>query len=341
MMVVPENLIQRHGRMLNTIILLVMLIGLAAIYLFCRQQIRKVTSPLHRFARSAEEVAKGNFNTPLPDIRDDDEIRLLRNSFGNMQQSLSQYIDELKTTTAQKSAIESELSVARRIQMSMLRKNIPERPDLEVDATLTPAKAVGGDLYDYFVRDNRLYFCIGDVAGKGVPAALVMTTVCGAFRLLAESESEPQHIVTRMNDMMTRDNSMTIFVTFFAGVLDLDTGRLRYCNAGHKAPVLIPQFSLLTPKLRNLPVGAMPDRTFTQQETTLAPGTTIFLYTDGLDEAENARHQMFGKERIKDVLQTTSPKPHTLIEQMTQAVADFVGDTEQSDDLTMLALQYV
>ena len=341
MMVASEDLIQQHGRMLNTTILVAMLIGLAAIYLFCRQQIRKITFPLHRFARSAEEVAKGNFNAPLPDIKHNDEIRLLRNSFGNMQQSLSQYIDELKTTTAQKSAIESELSVARRIQMSMLRTNIPERPDLEIYATLNPAKAVGGDLYDYFVRDNRLYFCIGDVAGKGVPAALVMTTVCGAFRLLAESESEPQHIVTRMNDMMTRDNSMTIFVTFFAGVLDLDTGRLRYCNAGHKAPVLIPQFSLLTPKLRNLPVGAMPDRTFTQQETTLAPGTTIFLYTDGLDEAENAQHQMFGKERIKDVLQTTSPKPHTLIEQMTQAVADFVGDTEQSDDLTMLALQYV
>ena len=341
MMVVPEDLIQRHGRMLNIIILAAMLIGLAAIYFFCRQQIRKVTSPLHRFARSAEEVAKGNFNAPLPDISDDDEIRMLRDSFGNMQQSLSQYIDELKTTTAQKSAIESELSIARRIQMSMLRTDIPERQDLVIHAMLTPAKAVGGDLYDFFLRDNSLYFCIGDVSGKGVPAALVMTTVCGAFRLLAESESEPMRIVSRMNEMMNRDSSMTIFVTFFAGVLDLDTGRLRYCNAGHKAPVLIPQFSLLTPKLRNLPVGAMPDRTFTQQETTLAPGTTIFLYTDGLDEAENARHQMFGKERIKDVLQTTSPKPHTLIEQMTQAVADFVGETEQSDDLTMFALQYL
>ena len=143
-----------------------------------------------------------------------------------------------------------------------------------------------------------------------------------------------------MNDMMTRDTSMTIFVTFFAGVLDLDSGRLCYCNAGHKEPVMIPQFSLLKTKQRNLPVGAMSDWAFTQQETTLAPGTTLFLYTDGLDEAENAQCQMFGKERIKEVLQTTSPEPHTLIKQMTQAVADFVGDTEQSDDLTMLALHY-
>ena len=217
-----------------------------------------------------------------------------RDSFGNMQQSLSQYIEELKTTTAQKSAIESELAIARNIQMSILpnAEFSSLNSKIELYASMNPAKEVGGDLYDYFVRDNRIYFCIGDVAGKGVPAALVMTTVCGAFRLLAESESEPQRIVTRMNDMMTRDTSMTIFVTFFAGVLDLDSGRLRYCNAGHKEPVMIPQFLLLKAKQRNLPVGAMSDWAFTQQETTLAPGTTLFL------------------------------------------------DTEQSDDLTMLALHY-
>ena len=119
------------------------------------------------------------------------------------------------------------------------------------------------------------------------------------------------------------------------------TGRLRYCNAGHKAPVLIPQFSCLMPQQRNLPVGAMPDWTFSQQETMVAPGTTLFLYTDGLDEAENAQGQMFGKERIQEVLQATSPEPRTLITEITEAVAHFVGDTEQSDDLTMLALQYV
>ena len=336
-MVAPEDLIHRHGRMLNTTILAVMLIGLAAIYLFCRQQIRKITSPLHRFAHSAEEVAKGNFEAPLPDIRDDDEIRLLRDSFGNMQQSLGQYIDELKTTTAQKSAIESELSVARRIQMSMLRTDIPERPDLLIDAMLNPAKAVGGDLFDFFVRDDRLYFCIGDVAGKGVPAALVMTTVCGAFRLLAESEPEPVRIVSRMNDMILRNNSMTIFVTFFAGVLDLGTGHLRYCNAGHIAPLVDGQ---PLPVNSNLPIGAMPDWEFEAQEADLAPGSTIFLYTDGLNEAEDAVHKLFGTKRVIEVMQTSSPQPHALIERMTQAVADFVGDTEQSDDLTMLAMQW-
>ena len=335
MMVAPEDLIQRHGRMLNIIILAVMLSGLAAIYLFCRQQIRKVTSPLYRLAHSAEEVAKGNFKAPLPDIRDHDEIRLLRDSFGNMQQSLSLYIDELKTTTAQKTAIESELSVARDIQKSIVPRAFPNREGLEVYASMTPAKAVGGDLYDFFLRDKCLYFCIGDVAGKGVPAALVMTTVCGAFRLLTESESEPQRIISRMNDMMTRDNSITIFVTFFAGVLDLDTGHLRYCNAGHKAPLINGE---PLPVDKNLPIGTMPDWKYTTQEADLAPGNTLFLYTDGLNEAEDAEHRMFGKKRIIEVMQTTSQQPRTLIERMTQAVAEFVGDTEQSDDLTMLCL---
>ena len=335
MMVAPEDLIQRHGRMLNIIIMAVMLSGLAAIYLFCRQQIRKVTSPLYRLAHSAEEVAKGNFKAPLPDIRDHDEIRLLRDSFGNMQQSLSLYIDELKTTTAQKTAIESELSVARDIQKSIVPRAFPNREGLEVYASMTPAKAVGGDLYDFFLRDKCLYFCIGDVAGKGVPAALVMTTVCGAFRLLTESESEPQRIISRMNDMMTRDNSITIFVTFFAGVLDLDTGHLRYCNAGHKAPLINGE---PLPVDKNLPIGTMPDWKYTTQEADLAPGNTLFLYTDGLNEAEDAEHRMFGKKRIIEVMQTTSQQPRTLIEHMTQAVAEFVGDTEQSDDLTMLCL---
>ena len=316
---------------------LCLLTGLLAVYIICRTTIRRSTRPLQVLASSADEVAKGNFNAPLPDICHQDEIGLLRDSFGNMQQSLSQYIKELKTTTAQKTAIESELSVARSIQMSMLRKDIPDRPDLKIHAMLTPARAVGGDLYDFFLRDNNLYFCIGDVAGKGVPAALVMTTVCGAFRLLSEGESEPMHIVSHMNDMMNRDSSMTIFVTFFAGVLDLGTGHLRYCNAGHKAPLVDGQ---PLPMHHNLPIGAMPDWEFEAEETDLAPGSTLFLYTDGLDEAEDAGYRLFGKERIMEMTQAFSQQPHALIERMTQAVADFVGDTEQSDDLTMLAIQW-
>ena len=317
------------------ILSLCLLTGLFAVYIICRTTIRRSTRPLQVLASSADEVAKGNFNAPLPDIRHQDEIGLLRDSFGNMQHSLRQYIDELKTTTAQKSAIESELSVARRIQMSMLKTETPHRPDLMIKATLTPAKAVGGDFYDFFVRDNCLYFCIGDVAGKGVPAALVMTTACGGFRLLSESESEPVRIVSRMNEMIIRNNSITIFVTFFAGVLNLETGHLRYCNAGHIPPLVNGE---ALPVNSNLPIGALPDWEYTTQEADLAPGSTLFLYTDGLNEAEDAQNHLFGKKRILEVMQSAPQEPQTLIERMKQAVADFVGDTEQSDDLTMLLI---
>ena len=262
-----------------------MIIGLVAIYLFCRRRIKDIADPF----------------------------------------------------AAKKAAMERELNIAHDIQMSMVPSAMPDCKDLEMYASMTPAKEVGGDLYDFFLRENNLYFCIGDVAGKGVPAALVMTSVCGAFRLLAESESEPVRIVSRMNDIMIRDNSMQMFVTFFAGVLDLDTGHLRYCNAGHMAPIVNGE---PLPVQSNLPIGAMPNWEFKAQETDLAPGSTIFLYTDGLNEAEDAEYRLFGNERIDEVMQTTSQEPRTLIERMTQAVADFVGDTEQSDDLTMLAIQW-
>ncbi len=316
---------------------LCLLTGLLAVYIICRVTIRRSTRPLQILASSADEVAKGNFYAPLPDIRHQDEIGLLRDSFGNMQHSLRQYIEELKTTTARKTAIESELSIARDIQNSMIPCDFPHLEGLEMYGSMTPAKEVGGDLYEFFVRDNYLYFCIGDVAGKGVPAALVMTNTCGAFHLLAESESEPIRIVSRMNDMLSRDNSMTIFVTFFAGVLDLNTGHLRYCNAGHIAPIVDGN---PLPVESNLPIGAIPDWNYTTQEADIAPGSTIFLYTDGLDEAENAECQRFGKKRILEVMQTASQQPRPLIERMTQAVGEFVGDTEQSDDLTMLAIQW-
>ena len=331
----------------SMVLLFIISLGLLAVYAICRITIRRSTLPLKFLAKSADDVAKGNFNAPLPSLRHDDEIRLLRDSFGNMQQSLSRYIEELKTTTAQKTAIESELAIARNIQLSMLPTDFTDCSDIHVEAMLTPAKAVGGDFYDYFIHEKTFYFCVGDVSGKGVPAALLMAMARSAFRLLAESESEPVRIVGRMNDQMLRDSDSSFFITLFVGMLDLDTGLLRYCNAGHKAPFVLSgelgseQTAVsVMPVKRNLPIAAMPDWEFTAQETVLSPGDVLFLYTDGLDEAEDALHQMYGKQRIKEQLQTMPRHPATVVERMKQAVSNFVGDSEQSDDQTMLALQW-
>ena len=317
---------------------LLMLLGLLVVYAICQFTISRSTRPLKLLAKSADEVATGNFNAPLPDLRHNDEIRQLRDSFGNMQQSLSQYIDELQATTAQKSAYENELSIARDIQKAMLPAGFPDRPDIDMYARQTPAKAVGGDLYDFLLRRDRLYFCIGDVSGKGVPAALVMAMVRSAFQLLTESSPGPDSIVSRMNEPLVRRNDLGLFVTIIVGVLDLGTGHLRLCNAGHCPPLINGKPVTVD---SNLPIGVMPDWEYTVQEADLAPGDTIFLYTDGLDEAENGQMELFGRQRITDILQDSSSlPPRALIERMSKAVTDFVSDTEQSDDLTMFALQW-
>jgi sigma-B regulation protein RsbU (phosphoserine phosphatase) len=293
-------------------------------------------------SESAQEVAKGNFDAPLPTFRHNDEVAQLRDSFGTMQQSLKQYVEELKVSTAAKAAMMSELDVAHTIQMSMIPKTFPafpDRKDLELYASLTPAKAVGGDLYDFFIRDNRLFFCIGDVSGKGVPASLVMAVSRTLFRNIAAHTDKPSHIVETMNVNICEGNEQCMFVTLFVGVLDLQTGQLRYCNAGHDAPYILSADPSLLPADSNLPIGVIPDLKYSDQETTLAPDMTIFLYTDGLTEAEDGNRDLFGMQRIEDVITTHKGSPQELIETMTAAVHQFVGDTEQSDDLTMLAFR--
>ena len=328
------------GIILGIIIVFFMAVGMLVIFFFMSCSIRRATKPLGFLSESAQEVAKGNFDTSLPTFKHNDEVAQLRDSFDTMQQSLKQYVEELKVSTAAKASIESELNVAQSIQMSMLPKTFPafpERKDIELYAALTPAKGVGGDLYDFFIHDEKLFFCIGDVSGKGVPASLVMAVTRTLFRNISAHTGEPSHIVETMNKNISEGNDNNMFVTLFVGVLDLATGHLRYCNAGHDAPFI--QNDLL-PCDPNLPVGAMPDISFSEQETMIAPDTTIFLYTDGLTEAENATCELFGMQRVTNVITHFNGSPQQLIETMTDAVHKFVGDTEQSDDLTMLAIKY-
>jgi len=335
-----RTLVFMWGIILAFFILVSMVIGCLVIFFFISQSIRRITKPLGFLSESAQEVAKGNFDAPLPTFKHDDEVAQLRDSFGTMQQSLKQYVEELKASTAAKASMESELNVAHSIQMSMIPKTFPafpDRKDIDLYASLTPAKAVGGDLYDFFIRDEKLFFCIGDVSGKGVPASLVMAVSRTLFRNISAHTDKPSHIVETMNVNVCDGNETCMFVTLFVGVLDFKTGHLCYCNAGHDAPYV---GAALLPCDSNLPIGLMPDLEYSEQETTIAPGLTLFLYTDGLTEAENANKELFGRDRIDKVLATFSGSPQQLIEAMTDAVHQYVGDTEQSDDLTMLAFKY-
>ena len=328
------------GYILGAILIIFMTIGTLVIFFFTSHSIRHAIQPLEFLSDSAHKVAQGDFSTPLPVFKHNDEVAHLRNSFETMQQSLAQYVEELKATTAAKALMQSELNVARNIQMSMLPKTFPafpDRKDLDLYATLTPAKAVGGDLYDFFIRDEKLFFCIGDVSGKGVPASLVMAVSRTLFRNIAASTSEPHRIVEMMNVNICEGNENCMFVTLFVGVLDLKTGRILYCNAGHDAPFV--EGTQIDCK-SNLPIGVIPDLNYSDQEIGMAPGSILFLYTDGLTEAEDANHKLFGKERVAAVVSNFDGTPRQLIETVTDAVLQFVGETEQHDDLTLFALKY-
>jgi sigma-B regulation protein RsbU (phosphoserine phosphatase) len=346
--VCPEkDIFGGFDRLRHSVMAIVITGLLLMLFLFIRIITREL-KPLRRLAHEAETIASGQFDAELPDFERIDEIGQLSHSFGNMQQSLVKYIEELKDTTAQKASIESDLRIANVIQMGMLPERFPtrdDRDDVQLFASLTPAKEVGGDLFDFYFRDEKLFFCIGDVSGKGVPASLFMAVTRSAFRTVSAHESLPNLIVNTINRTIADMNKMNMFVTLFVGVLDLPTGCLHYCNAGHDAPLLVGAGVGELPCDSNIPVGFMPEWEYSLQEAEIYTGTTILLFTDGLTEAMNADNAEFQMERINDVavkaLSQQQHEPHQLIARMTEAVHQFVGDAEQSDDLTMMAIQYI
>jgi sigma-B regulation protein RsbU (phosphoserine phosphatase) len=250
--------------------------------------------------------------------------------------------------------IGSELRIATNIQKEMLPKTFPpypDRNDIDIYGVQIPAREVGGDLFDFFLRDEKLFFCIGDVSGKGVPSAMVMAVIHSLFRMASAHESNPARIMQTINETSCEGNKSNMFVTLFIGVLDLPTGHLRYCDAGHDAPIVLSEkgevnsdkFATAIPVLPHLPIGVFDDITYNTQETMLAPDSTIFLYTDGLTEAKKGPKQFFGLQRTEEVLNKCARQqlmPQQILETVSEEVHRFVGDAEQSDDLTMLAIRY-
>ena len=241
--------------------------------------------------------------------------------------------------------IEDELNIAGTIQMAMLPKVFPpfmDRLDLNIYGMVEPAKEGGGDLYDFYVRQDHLFFCIGDVSGKGVPAALVMAMTRSLFRSITAHEEHSASIVRKMNRALADQNSQNMFLTLFLGVMDCRTGELDYCNAGHNAPVLKTKagWQLLDVK-PNLPLGIEPSFEFTAQTVQIQRDDILFLYTDGLTEAENSKHEQYGEQRMMQTLSTMATnRPQELVAHLQSDVEQFVNGAPQSDDLTMLAIRY-
>ena len=251
--------------------------------------------------------------------------------------------DQLEETTAVKERMESELRIARNIQMSMVPSVFPDVEGIDMYASMTPAKEVGGDLYNYLLLDDKLYFCVGDVSGKGVPASLFMAQATRLFLTLAKQAMSPAEICTRMNDALSgNDNETNMFVTFWLGLIDLTTGHLTFCNAGHNPPVIGCGDKDVTflEMIPNAPIGIMPGMEYIDEEVETIKGRPLFIYTDGLNEAENKENEQFSDERLLDILRNTPfSSAQQVIELLSAEVEKHRNGAEPNDDLTMMCLQ--
>ncbi|MBQ6377738.1 MAG: SpoIIE family protein phosphatase [Prevotella sp.] len=288
---------------------------------------------LHRRNKHAKELSKAY-----------DEL-------GDAYDKLGDAYSKLKATTAAKERIESELRIARDIQKSMLPRDfssIPEQAGIDLFALMNPAKEVGGDLYDYFIQGSKLYVCVGDVCGKGVPASMTMAVAVNLFRNVAKEGFPPEYIATRLNDTLTEGNGSGMFVTMFIAVINLATGRMDFCNAGHNPPLIIdppltrhepcrPSFMQME---SNAPIGLWPEIEFKGESIANVSGRTLFIYSDGVTETENAAHEQFGEKRLADFFRTSPySSAKEIINLMDSTLLSFSGDTDPSDDITMLCLR--
>lgn len=339
----PESEIFSGYDRLQRNLIMSLVAALLLMFLLFVWLIRRQLAPLGKLANEADYIASGNFDRPLPSVRRNDEIGQLNRSFGNMQSSLVRHIRELTESTASRERMERELQIARNIQMGMVPHDFNLGKKVDLYASMVPAREVGGDLYDCFVQDGKLYLCIGDVSGKGVPASLFMAVARAMFRIVAREGVSPAEIARRINDTVSEKNDQMIFVTMFLAAVDLNTGVMEYCNCGHNAPVLFPgpdKAPAFLDCLPNTAIGIANGFNYEGQRIDDLRGKILFLYTDGLNEAENSEHEQFGNDRMLACL-GDGPflDARTLINRLSTAVASHVADAEASDDLTMLCLR--
>ena len=352
--VCPESDIFGGYERLKHIVIVIVAIGVLMMLCFFFHIITRELKPLHWLAQETKTIASGQFDTELPDFNRIDEIGQLSQSFGDMQQSLISYIEELKETTATKAAIDNELKIASDIQMSMLPSQFPpfpERKDIDLYASMTPAKEVGGDLYNFLLRsksagcktgrpsnDDCLYFALGDVSGKGVPASLFMAQTTRLFRTLAGEGFSPEDIANRMNSGLCEGNDTMMFVTLFIGLVHLQTGQLEFCNCGHNAPLIDGQF--LTCKYKNIPLGLFDDIPFKGESIDDIRGKQLLVYTDGLNEAMNREGELLGNERLQEIMaHSQTLTASQVVEMLKEAVEKHRDGAEPNDDLTLLCLR--
>jgi phosphoserine phosphatase RsbU/P len=345
--VIPENELYADISSLNHTVLLIGAGGFTLLFLVVVTISRSITRPLHSLVTATTEIAKGNLDVELPEIVVKDEVGKLSKSVDEMRLALKDYISNLTETTRARERIESELKIARNIQMNFLPKRFPPFPDrheFDIFAMLEPAKQVGGDLYDFFFLDeDHLFFLIGDVSDKGVPAALFMAVTKTLMKGIAEQRLEPSEVLDKVNVELCHGNDSSMFVTLFCATLNLRNGRLRYSNAGHNPPLLIRhgRDGEWLPLPPGLVLGGMEEAMYQTRELILNPGDRLLLYTDGVTEAMNPAGDLYSDARLLSEIQKEGRKgTESLVSAILKSVRLFSEAAPQSDDITIMALSY-
>lgn len=331
---------------INDLILICCISCLILLFWVVIRVIKRLFYPLKQFSTVTRMIADGNFNEPIPMIGNKDEIQELRESFVYMQKRIVESIENLRISTIEKEKIEGEMRVAQRIQERFL-PSIPRisKFHFSLYARLEQSKAVGGDMYSYFVKRNCLYFIVGDVRGKGIPAALYMASVSTLFNYIAPRKRTSSDICNTINNYMSDNVEDDMFITMFVGILDLKNGMLSYANAGHPFPILCTREEKEVKFLEDslgIPIGVM--RTmYKESRYQMERGDMIFLYTDGLTEAQNSERHFYGKERVKKVIESNPcDTPQQLVHIVLDDLKEYTGNShEEADDLTLFAVQYL
>jgi len=341
-MICPTNEFYKDSRIINIVLFIISILGILALYFSTDISIGKALLPVTEFTYAASIMAKGNFDVKVPEVKTKDEMRKLRDSLAYLQASIKTYIQELRQTLTANERYESELNIASNIQESMLPKVFLKSDDVDIFATLSPAKEIGGDLYDFYVKDGKLFFAIGDVSGKGVPAALFMAITRSAHRFISGLGMATDEVAYNINNSFADGNESGMFVTMFVGNIDLKTRRMEFCNSGHNPIVIISpdgKASFLKEKA-NIAAGLFENFRYEGESLQLEKGTRLILYTDGISEAETRAKEFYGEERLL-AFANSAPKgldSREFTEMLMEDVRKFTDGNDQNDDITVMTI---
>ena len=336
--------VRRLSTLVGIILLICTFVMLFVVNIFVLQRVAQLNKDINIYSNTKNSDISAKIRDK---VTGNDEITSLNVSFADMIDSLQEYMDNLTKVTAEKERIGAELSVATNIQASMLPRifpAFPEREEFDLFASMSPAKEVGGDLYDFFfVDESHLALVIADVSGKGVPAALFMAISKAMIKDRSMMDHNPASILTNVNNLLCEGNDEMLFVTTWVGILDLKTGEVVCADAGHEYPIILKEngeVEVVEIAQKKLPMGAMENMEYVNESFKLSVGDTLYLYTDGVPEATNGNSELYDMERLEKIIgKCKGMSPQDIDRAVREDVDKFVGDADQFDDMTMLCVK--